>query len=80
MFQCHWIFVVIAFFQVLEIKAEKRTGELSFYTCVRKVLEDHYGTKPVGLGGTFLLKRGRAKVHVMVSSLLGICYEILFWD
>lgn len=34
---------------------------------MRQTLAQHYGTKPVGLGGTFLLEQGNAKLHVMVS-------------
>ena len=53
--------------QVLEVKAGRRTGPMNFMTCLRKTLEKHYGTKPVGLGGTFLIEAGKAKLHVMVG-------------
>ena len=59
--------------QVLQVKAANRIGELNIYTCMRHTLADHYGNKPVGLGGTFLLHSGKAKIHVMVSS------ESLWW-
>lgn len=66
------------FFEVLEVRADKRIGKLSLYTCMRKVLEEHYGTQPVGLGGTFLLKTGKAKVHVMVGrTIVAICFNVI---
>lgn len=34
---------------------------------MRETLKAHYGDKPVGLGGTFLIESGKAKLHVMVS-------------
>lgn len=51
--------------EVIEIKATKRTGSENFVTQMRETLAQHYGTKPVGLGGTFLIERGNAKLHVM---------------
>ena len=52
------------------MRAAKRTGPQNFMVCVRKTLEEHYGKKPVGVGGTFLLESGKAKIHVMVSIIL----------
>ncbi|XP_074640706.1 ester hydrolase C11orf54 homolog [Tubulanus polymorphus] len=51
--------------QVLEVKASKRTGPLNFVSCIRKCLSDHYGDKPVGLGGAFVVDQGKVKIHVM---------------
>ncbi|KAL3857668.1 hypothetical protein ACJMK2_012310 [Sinanodonta woodiana] len=51
--------------KVLEVKASQRTGEESFMSCLRKTLNSHYGNKPVGLGGVFLLEKGKAKIHIM---------------
>lgn len=34
---------------------------------MRKALADHFEDKPVGMGGVFAIKRGKAKLHVMVS-------------
>lgn len=51
--------------QVLKVHAKKRTGEDDFIASIRKGLASHYGDKIVGLGGTFLLKAGKAKQHVM---------------
>ena len=52
---------------VLEIKAKKRLGDENFVTCMRKTLGRHYGETPVGLGGVFVINKGKAKLHVMVS-------------
>ncbi|KAK7506077.1 hypothetical protein BaRGS_00002799 [Batillaria attramentaria] len=51
--------------KVLEIKASKRTGEENFMSAVRKTLQNHYKTKPVALGGVFLVEKGKAKLHIM---------------
>lgn len=53
--------------QVIEVKANGRTGELNFVSCLRQILEKHYGEKPVGMGGTFVIQKGKAKIHIMVS-------------
>ncbi|ELU14204.1 hypothetical protein CAPTEDRAFT_151463 [Capitella teleta] len=51
--------------KVLEVKASKRTGPQNYMLCLRDVLAKHYGTQPVGLGGTFLMRKGSAKIHIM---------------
>ncbi|XP_038618035.1 ester hydrolase C11orf54 homolog [Tachyglossus aculeatus] len=51
--------------KVIEVKARGRTGKRNFVTCMRETLEKHYGDKPVGMGGTFVIQKGKAKVHVM---------------
>ena len=59
-------------------------------TCLRQTLNKHYGTKPVGLGGAFLIESGKARLHVMVSIthctctvekiLLQVCFvQISYW-
>ncbi|KAI1242055.1 hypothetical protein IHE44_0005571, partial [Lamprotornis superbus] len=50
---------------VIEVKANGRTGELNFVSCLRQTLEKHYGEKPVGMGGTFIIQKGKAKIHIM---------------
>ncbi|XP_003385232.1 PREDICTED: ester hydrolase C11orf54 homolog [Amphimedon queenslandica] len=50
---------------VLEIKARKRVGEENFVTCMRKSLAAYFGEGPVGLGGVFMIKKGKAKLHIM---------------
>ncbi|NXK24478.1 CK054 hydrolase, partial [Arenaria interpres] len=51
--------------KVIEVKANGRTGELNFVSCLRQILEKHYGEKPVGMGGTFVIQKGKAKIHIM---------------
>ncbi|XP_035757089.1 ester hydrolase C11orf54 homolog isoform X2 [Egretta garzetta] len=51
--------------KVIEVKANGRTGELNFVSCLRQILEKHYGEKPVGMGGTFIIQKGKAKIHIM---------------
>ncbi|XP_063702104.1 ester hydrolase C11orf54 homolog [Culicoides brevitarsis] len=50
--------------KVLKVHCKKRTGNLDFIASIRKCLTEHY-KETVGLGGTFLLKEGAAKQHVM---------------
>ncbi|XP_035884582.1 ester hydrolase C11orf54 homolog isoform X5 [Phyllostomus discolor] len=51
--------------KVIEVKAKRRTGKLNFVTCMRQTLEKHYGDKPVGMGGTFIVQKGKVKTHIM---------------
>lgn len=51
--------------KVLKVHAKVRTGKLDFIASIRECLEKEYPDKLVGLGGTFLLKEGQAKQHVM---------------
>ncbi|XP_019379835.1 PREDICTED: ester hydrolase C11orf54 homolog [Gavialis gangeticus] len=51
--------------KVIEVKANGRTGQHNFITCLRQILEKHYGDKPVGMGGTFVIQKGKAKMHIM---------------
>ncbi|NWX95789.1 CK054 hydrolase, partial [Nothoprocta ornata] len=51
--------------KVIEVKASGRTGELNFVSCLRQILEKHYGEKTVGMGGTFVIQKGKAKIHIM---------------
>ncbi|KAM6448427.1 ester hydrolase C11orf54 homolog isoform 1-T3 [Liasis olivaceus] len=53
--------------EVIEVKANRRIGEQNFISCIRKALEKHYGDKPVGMGGTFIIQKGKAKLHIMPS-------------
>ncbi|XP_071447013.1 ester hydrolase C11orf54 homolog [Hetaerina americana] len=50
---------------VVKVHCRQRTGSQDFITSIRTTLQDFYKDKPVGLGGTFLLKEGTAKHHVM---------------
>nr|CAB3226507.1 ester hydrolase C11orf54 homolog [Phallusia mammillata] len=52
--------------KVLEVHAKARKGQKDLVGCMRNALKAHYGqNKPVGLGGTFLVKEGKIKIHVM---------------
>uniref|UniRef100_A0A8C0WHI7 DUF1907 domain-containing protein n=1 Tax=Castor canadensis TaxID=51338 RepID=A0A8C0WHI7_CASCN len=51
--------------KVIEVKAKRRTGQLNFVTCMRQTLEEHYGNKPIGMGGTFIVQKGNVKAHIM---------------
>ncbi|XP_028662647.2 ester hydrolase C11orf54 homolog isoform X1 [Erpetoichthys calabaricus] len=50
--------------KVVQIMATKRTGEYSLVTAMRKTLEKQY-EKPVAMGGTFIIQKGKAKIHIM---------------
>ncbi|XP_068186792.1 ester hydrolase C11orf54 homolog isoform X2 [Antennarius striatus] len=51
--------------KVIEVRAKKRTGNYSIVTALRKTLEDHYPEKSLALGGTFVIQKGKAKIHIM---------------
>lgn len=51
--------------EVLKIYAKKRTSSENFVTAMRNILYDYYKEKSVGLGGVFLINKGKAKLHVM---------------
>uniref|UniRef100_A0A8C5LQK1 Chromosome 11 open reading frame 54 n=1 Tax=Leptobrachium leishanense TaxID=445787 RepID=A0A8C5LQK1_9ANUR len=51
--------------KVIEVKAKRRLGEDNFVSCMRKSLRSHYGENAVGIGGTFVVEEGKAKLHVM---------------
>ncbi|XP_063228116.1 ester hydrolase C11orf54 homolog isoform X2 [Bacillus rossius redtenbacheri] len=50
--------------KVLQIRCKKRTGSADFISCIRQILQDRYKGKSVGLGGVFVLKEGKAQLHV----------------
>ncbi|XP_071754475.2 ester hydrolase C11orf54 homolog [Centroberyx gerrardi] len=51
--------------KVIEVRAKKRTGEDSLVGSLRKTLEGHYPDKSLALGGTFIIQKGKAKIHIM---------------
>ncbi|XP_053310902.1 ester hydrolase C11orf54 homolog [Spea bombifrons] len=51
--------------KVIEVKVKRRTGQDNFVSCMRKSLKEHYGDNAVGIGGTFIIQEGKAKLHVM---------------
>ena len=50
---------------VLKVVAKKRISNKNFTNSMRQILHEKYGTKPVSLGGVFLIKSGKARLHVM---------------
>ena len=55
------------------MKVKRRTGKLNFVTCMRQTLEKHYGDKPVGIGGAFIIQKGKVKTHIMVKASAHVC-------
>lgn len=53
--------------QVIEVRAKKRTGGHSLVTALRNSLRDRYPDKSLALGGTFIIQKGKAKIHIMVN-------------
>ncbi|KAF4113497.1 ester hydrolase C11orf54 homolog [Onychostoma macrolepis] len=51
--------------KVIEVRACRRTGEDSLVSCMRKTMEERYGEKSMALGGTFVMQKGKAKIHIM---------------
>lgn len=51
--------------KVLKVHVKKRIGEDDFIASMQKALAAHFKDKLVGMGGTFLMKEGKAKQHVM---------------
>ncbi|KAJ7997103.1 hypothetical protein DPEC_G00225460 [Dallia pectoralis] len=51
--------------KVIEVKAKIRTGEESFVGALRQTMEEHYPDKSLALGGTFVIQKGKAKIHIM---------------
>ncbi|KAM3601746.1 uncharacterized protein V6R79_018215 [Siganus canaliculatus] len=51
--------------KVIEVRAKKRTGDHSLVTALRKTLEGHYPDKSLALGGSFIIQKGKAKIHIM---------------
>ncbi|XP_063060134.1 ester hydrolase C11orf54 homolog [Engraulis encrasicolus] len=51
--------------KVLEVRASRRTGQDSLVSCMRKAMELHYPDQSLALGGTFVIQKGKAKIHIM---------------
>ncbi|XP_059061237.1 ester hydrolase C11orf54 homolog [Achroia grisella] len=63
--------------KVIKVVAKTRTGDSNFITSIRETLQNHYGDKVVGLGGTFVVHEGRLKHHVMPDfSSTPLCSEL----
>ena len=54
--------------QVIEVRAKKRTGSHSLVTAMRTTLEACYPDKSLALGGSFIIQKGKAKIHIMVNT------------
>lgn len=50
---------------VLKVTARGRTGKLNFTDAIRFAIKKQFGEKPISLGGVFIIKSGKAKLHVM---------------
>ena len=50
---------------VLKIVVKKRISDDNFTNSIRKVINEKYGTKPVSLGGVFVIKSGKANIQIM---------------
>ncbi|KAK1133178.1 hypothetical protein K0M31_014532 [Melipona bicolor] len=53
--------------KVLKVHAKTRTGNNDFIASMQKAIAQHYPNNLVGLGGTFLMKNGKIKQHVMAD-------------
>nr|XP_002131943.1 ester hydrolase C11orf54 homolog [Ciona intestinalis] len=52
--------------KVLEVRGKCRIGEKDLVGCMRGALKEHFGpNRPIGMGGTFLVNKGKIKIHVM---------------
>lgn len=50
---------------VVKVTAKTRTGEKNFVSCMREALVAGFPGQSIGMGGVFLLAKGKAKIHVM---------------
>jgi len=50
---------------VLKVTCSIRTGPDNFISCMRKAIHQHYSDQFIGLGGTFVIAKGQAKLHIM---------------
>lgn len=66
--------------QVLEVRAKKRTGGYSLVMALRNALHTHYPDKSLALGGTFIIKKGKAKIHIMVKIRRNTKHDLIATD
>lgn len=50
---------------VLHITASKRTGAMNFTDTIREALRNASGEKLISMGGVFVIKKGKTRLHVM---------------
>uniref|UniRef100_A0A7S4GQE8 DUF1907 domain-containing protein n=1 Tax=Oxyrrhis marina TaxID=2969 RepID=A0A7S4GQE8_OXYMA len=52
--------------QVLRLHVKHRKGEIAdFVGCIQRALRMKFGDRPVSVGGSFVMHKGTAKIHVM---------------
>jgi Domain of Unknown Function (DUF1907) len=51
--------------QVLKIVAKTRTGKMNFTETIQAALRAKYGERTVSVGGVFVIRKGKANLHVM---------------
>jgi len=51
--------------KVLKITAKIRTGADNFTASIQRALKDKFGERIISVGGVFLIKKGKANLHVM---------------
>lgn len=51
--------------KVLKVHVKTRTGEDNFVKSIQNILLESYPNEMVGLGGVFVMKTGKAQLHVM---------------
>lgn len=50
---------------VLKIVAKIRTAKEDFVECIQNALKEAFGDHPVSMGGVFIIRKGKANLHVM---------------
>jgi hypothetical protein len=50
---------------VLKIFAKTRTGKMNFTHAIQRALKAEYGERTISMGGTFVIRKGKANLHVM---------------
>jgi hypothetical protein len=50
---------------VLKIEAKVRTGETNFTQIIQDALKTEFGEQTISIGGVFVIKKGKANLHVM---------------
>ena len=51
--------------KVIKVTANMRKGKKNFVECIRESLKAKYPDRMIGMGGVFIIKSGKAKLHVM---------------
>ncbi|KAK2717275.1 hypothetical protein QYM36_007410 [Artemia franciscana] len=51
--------------KVIKVECKNRKGGLNFVSCMRNAMWKRFPCKFLGLGGVFVIKKGKAKLHIM---------------